>query len=208
VKLVVAYLSPIRPLIESDLSECLSGGFPVLLAGDLNAKHTDWNSRLTTDRGSILRDYAIRNTCLIYRPESPTTAPYTHNATLHGLDIVVVKNIVLPVYLTVCSALSSDQLPILIDTTCRSSFQNLLDLPDFTRMDWDAFQACLDNRLPGNFVVNDEEAIDKCVKELTSFIQEATAASAPRRRPRADPRSPIPASIQDEIRLKNGSRRQ
>jgi exonuclease III len=56
VKLVAAHLSPTRPLIESDLSERLSGGFPVLLAGDLNAKHTDWNSRLTTARGSLLRD--------------------------------------------------------------------------------------------------------------------------------------------------------
>jgi endonuclease/exonuclease/phosphatase family metal-dependent hydrolase len=118
VKLVAAYLSPTRPLIESDLSECLSGGFPVLLAGDLNAKHTDWNCRLTTARGSLLRDYAIRNTCLIYGPDSPTTAPYTHNATPDVLDIVVVKDFVLPVCLTDCSALSSDHLPILIDTIC------------------------------------------------------------------------------------------
>jgi hypothetical protein len=39
VKLVAASLSPTRPLIESDLTECLSGGFPVFLVGDLNAKH-------------------------------------------------------------------------------------------------------------------------------------------------------------------------
>jgi hypothetical protein len=41
VKLVAAYLSPIGPLIESDLADCQSGGFHVLMAGDLNAKHTD-----------------------------------------------------------------------------------------------------------------------------------------------------------------------
>jgi hypothetical protein len=99
VKLAAAYLSPTRPLIESDLSECLSGVFRTLLAGDLNAKHTDWNSRLTTARGSLLRDYFIRNTCLIYGPDSPTTALYTHNATPDVLDIVVVKDFVLPVYL-------------------------------------------------------------------------------------------------------------
>jgi hypothetical protein len=81
VKLVAAYLPPTRPLIESDLSKCLNGGFPVLMAGGLKTKHTDWNSRLTTARGSLLRDYAIRNTCLICGPDSPTTAPYTHNAT-------------------------------------------------------------------------------------------------------------------------------
>jgi hypothetical protein len=57
-------------------------------------------------------------------------------------------------------------------------------------------------------VVNDEEAIEKCVEELTSAIQEATAASALKRRPRADPRPSLPASIQDEIRLKNQLRRQ
>jgi hypothetical protein len=77
VKLMSAYFSPTRPLIESDLSECLSGGFPILMAGNLNAKHTDLNSRLTTARGSLLRDYALRHTCLICGPDSPTTAPHT-----------------------------------------------------------------------------------------------------------------------------------
>jgi hypothetical protein len=31
-------------------------------------------------------------------------------------------------------------------------------------MDWGAFQACLEDRLPGNTVVIVEEAIDKCVE--------------------------------------------
>jgi hypothetical protein len=42
-------------IITPDLTECLSGGFPVSMAGDLNAKYTDWNPRLTTARGSLLR---------------------------------------------------------------------------------------------------------------------------------------------------------
>jgi hypothetical protein len=146
------------------MTECLSGGIPVLMAGDINAKHKDWNSTLTTARGSLLRDYDNRNSCFIYGPYSPTTAPYTHNATPDALDIVVVKDFVLPVHLTVCAALSSDHLPILIDTSCRSSFHNMPDRPDFTRMDWVAFQACLQHRLPGNPVVVDEEAIEKCLE--------------------------------------------
>jgi hypothetical protein len=75
-------------------------------------------------------------------------------------------------------------------------------------MDWAELQACLDDRLPGNPVVNDEEAIDKCVEELTRAIQEATAESAPKRRPRADPHPPLPASTQNEIRHKNRLRGQ
>jgi hypothetical protein len=87
-KIVAAYLSPTRPLIESDLNECLSGGLPVLMAGDFNAKHTEWNSRLITTRVVLLRDYANRNACLIYGPDSPTTVPYQQNANPDVLDIV------------------------------------------------------------------------------------------------------------------------
>jgi hypothetical protein len=178
------------------------------MVGNLNAKHTDWNYRLITTRGALLRDYADRNSCLIYRPDSPTTVPYQQNTKPDVLDIVVAKDFVLPAYLTVCPALSSDHLPVLIDTTCRTSFQRLLNRPDFKRVDWEAYQACLEDRLPGNPVINEDESIDKCVEELSSAIQEALAASAPKRRPRADPRPPLPAVIRDEIRLKNRLKRQ
>jgi hypothetical protein len=57
-------------------------------------------------------------------------------------------------------------------------------------------------------VVNDEDAIDKCVEELTSAIKVATVASAPKRRPSADKRPPLTASIQDYILLKNQLKRQ
>jgi endonuclease/exonuclease/phosphatase family metal-dependent hydrolase len=137
VELVPAYLLPARPLIQSDLTECLSGGFPVLLAGDLNAKHTDWNSRLTSTTGLTLSDYANRNS-LIYGPDFPTAVPHLPNATPDALDIVVAKDSVPPVHPTVRSALSSHHLPTLIDTTCRTSFQNPLDHSDFERMDWDS----------------------------------------------------------------------
>jgi hypothetical protein len=81
VKILAAYLSPTRPLIPSDLSACLGGGLPVLMAGDLNAKHVEWNSRLTTKRGRSLRDYADRNSCLIHGPRTPTTIPYNPSTT-------------------------------------------------------------------------------------------------------------------------------
>jgi hypothetical protein len=177
------------------------------MAGDLNAKHTDWNSMLIVSRGSLLRDYADRNSCLIYKPDLPTTAPNTPNATPDVLDIVVVNVFVLPVHLTVCSALSSDHLPILIDISCRSSFQNLPDHPEFTRIDWVALQACVEVRPPGNPVMVDEEAIEKCTEELISAIQVATAESAPRLRTCANPRPP-PDSIQDEICLMKRLRKQ
>jgi hypothetical protein len=46
------------------------------MVGDLTAKHPDWNSRLTTARGSFLHDYTDRNSSFIYGPGSLTTVPY------------------------------------------------------------------------------------------------------------------------------------
>jgi hypothetical protein len=59
VLILAAYLSTSHPLIGADLTACFGGGLLVLMAGDLNAKHVDWNSRLTTRRGKLLRDYEI-----------------------------------------------------------------------------------------------------------------------------------------------------
>jgi hypothetical protein len=36
-----AYLSPSRPLIGADPTACFGGASPILMAGDLNAKHVD-----------------------------------------------------------------------------------------------------------------------------------------------------------------------
>jgi hypothetical protein len=74
VKILVAYLSPTRPLIVSDLSAWLGRGLPVIMAGDLNAKHVEWNSRLTMTRGRMLCDYADKNSCLIHEPNTPNCA--------------------------------------------------------------------------------------------------------------------------------------
>jgi len=51
-------------------------------------------------------------------------------------------------------------------------------------------------------------AIDICVENFSGTVLKAPAASTPKRGPRDDPRPPIPAGIQDEIRLKNRLRRQ
>jgi hypothetical protein len=164
VKILAVYLSPSRPLPASDLSVCLGGSLPILMAGDLNAKHVEWNSRLTTRRGRLLRDYADKNSCLIYGPNTPTILPYSSYATPDVLDIAITKHLVSPMYLTICSALSSDHLPILIDTQCRSSFLRLPDRPDF-RTEWPRFQACLEAGLPSNPDLANEVSIDACVGE-------------------------------------------
>ena len=78
---VAANLTLSRPLIGADLTACFGGELQVVMAGDLNAKHVDWNSRLSNRRRKPLRDYADENSCLIFGPDTPATNPYKPSAT-------------------------------------------------------------------------------------------------------------------------------
>jgi hypothetical protein len=181
--------------------------FPVLLAGALNAKHVEWNSRIITRRGRLLRDYADRNSCLIYGPSTPTTLAYNPTAAPDVVDIVIAKNLVLPLHLTTCSALSSDHLPVLKDRQCRSSFPVPPDRLNPRKTDWPKLQTCLEVGLPSSPDLTNEVAIDACFKELYSAISKALTDYTLKCRPRADPRPQISAYIHDKIRLKKLLRR-
>ena len=151
----------------------------------------------------VLCDYADENSCLIFGPDSPATNPYKPSVTPDVLDMMITKNLSIPVYMTLCSALSLDHLLVLIDTVCRLSFNHPPDHPDFSRTDWANFQTQLEELIQFYPELHNEMAIDTCIENFSSAILKALAASAPKRRPRDNPQPLIPAGIQDEIRLKN-----
>jgi hypothetical protein len=68
------------------------------MAGDLNAKNLDWNSRLTMRRGKFLHDYADCNSCLIFGPDILNTNPYNPSANPGVLDIAVKKDLPFSLY--------------------------------------------------------------------------------------------------------------
>ena len=85
-------LSPLRSLVDEDLSECISGGTPNLLDGDLNATYKDWNSILSSPRGVLLREFTAANSCIVHGPDSPTTVLRCSTVMTGVLDIVVVQD--------------------------------------------------------------------------------------------------------------------
>jgi len=78
----------------------------------------------------------------------------------------------------------------------------------FRRNDWANFQTQLEELIPFDPELHNEMAIDTCVENVSGAVLKALAASTFKRRPRDDPWPPIPAGIQDEIRLKNRLQRQ
>ena len=66
----------------------------------------------------------------------------------------------------------------------------------------------MEDQIPFDPELQDRMAIGPFVENFSRAVLNAVEPSIPNRRPRADRRSPIPAAIQDEIRLKYGLRRQ
>jgi hypothetical protein len=133
--------------------------------------------------GKLLCDYADENSCLIFGPDTPTTNLYNPSANPDVLGIVITKNLSSPVYLTSCSSLSSDHLPVLIDTAFRSSFQHPPDCSDFRRTDWVNFQTHLGHQIPFDTELHNKMAINMCVEDFSGAVLNALAASIPKCRP-------------------------
>jgi hypothetical protein len=202
-KFFAVYLSPSRSLISAVLDACLDGELPVLMAGDHNAKQIDFNSRLTTTRRKLLRDNADGNSFLIFGPNSPTRNPYDHSATPYVIDFVITRGLPSSVALVSCSALSTDLLPVLIDTGCFLAFHYTPDRPTVRYTDWAKFQTHLKSEIPLIPELHNGKDIDSFVENRSGAILGALTASTPKRRPHEYTSPLIPAGFQDEIRLKN-----
>jgi hypothetical protein len=199
VKILAVYLSPSRTPIGAVLYVCFGGGLQVLLAVELNAKHIDWNSRLTTTREKFRRDYADGNSCLIFGPDSTITNPYNPSATPDVLDIVITRDVPTSVAQISCSALSSEHLNLLIGTGCHSSIQHTPDRPNVRHTIWAKFQTHQETQIPLIPELHNGQDIDKCVENLYGAILWALAASISKRAPHGNPCSRIPGGIQDKI---------
>jgi hypothetical protein len=97
--------------------------------------------------------------------------------------------------------------PVLTYTVCRSSLHHPPDCADFRHSDWANFQSYVEDQVPFDADLHNGMAIDTCVENFSGAVLKSLAVSTPNCRPSDDPWRPIPAFIQDELRLKNRPRR-
>ena len=109
------YNPPSKSAIKNDFIKILqlTGNKNTVLAGDINAKHTDWNSTIINTNGRRLRSIADDLDLFINAPTSVTRIPAIENHRADVLDLVIVKNAQISPNIEVLNELSSDHLPIL-----------------------------------------------------------------------------------------------
>jgi hypothetical protein len=89
--LAAVYISPQRLWSDADVTELLGFRNKSNLAGDLNVKHTVWNSKVPNPSGLKLLELFVSSDFEISAPQCST--PYTPDGTGDVLDIVVYQDV-------------------------------------------------------------------------------------------------------------------
>jgi len=92
------------------------------MAGDLNAKHTNWGCRVSNPNGTKLLSFIANTPYAINAPNEPTYFPSDCNKQPDILDILLIKSIPFNCTQEALAELDSDHIPVKI--TINSSSQS------------------------------------------------------------------------------------
>lgn len=163
------YKPPDRLLAVHDITELSTLTDKCILAGDLNAKHTAWHSRLINRAGAELYRYHLNNDININAPTAPTRYHWGRGMG-DVLDIVIYKNINISGDITVLHELPSDHLPIhfqiLEGVKCNKAPQYIVK-----NTNWGDYQVLLSNLIKPNANIQSKEDIESSISNLVAAIR-------------------------------------
>lgn len=181
-----------------------------IAAGDYNAKHTFWGSRLVTPRGRQLLDAISVGKMDAISAGHPTYWPTDRNKIPDVIDFAVTRNIKREfISLSPSLDLSSDHSPTILNmvTDPDLSEQNCFCYP-YMRTNWFKYKKYVSSHLPQQISLKSDTEIESGVNQFTNILSEAvrvstSAASLSRRVKFHNPRN-----IEALIRQKRSLRRQ
>ncbi|GLV44742.1 hypothetical protein CBL_05209 [Carabus blaptoides fortunei] len=173
IRFVSIYKPSRNPLDTNDLTQLLNSGIPTIIAGNLNSKHTSWNSRIINTSGRTLRKYADTEQLAVHGPDEPT---YFHHAGFRPdvLDILIAKNITIPIELGTVTELHSDHNPVLVymnNPTARND--NIIR----QKTDWTKYTQHVNDNIICNYQIKNINDLEQAVDSLTTCIKSAVQIS-------------------------------
>ncbi|KAH0816595.1 hypothetical protein GEV33_006196 [Tenebrio molitor] len=100
-------------LFKPDLDKLCGSANKVLIGGDFNAKHPDWNCARSNPSGTVLKAYADENDIIINFPNQPTHYP-DNGMTPTTIDLYLAKNVTITDGPFATADLDSDHNPITV----------------------------------------------------------------------------------------------
>lgn len=164
-KVVAAYYPPLdRRTNINDIKTIIDEDTPTIIMGDLNAKHSTWNSRTNNPRGNKLHKYFDTTDAIVIGPDAPTH--FAHQGGHDVLDIAIIKLVKQNCELKVLYELSSDHYPILL-TLGNEQEQDVVEI---NTTDWYKFRTELKTT---NHTITNEEELESAAVLLENNIKAA-----------------------------------
>lgn len=170
IRLAVVYKRPITTLDIAEIGKILNSPLSTIIAGDIKAKNTSWNSSRTNSAGDSLERYLDNRTdSKVTAPETPTHYPDNSNHTTDVLGIAILKIGSLQYYLeNLTNEISSNYTPILLDILMQSHQIPLLK--PLRTVNWGQFEEDTKVNTRINANVKNIAQIDTLIDQLTITI--------------------------------------
>jgi len=166
IRLTAIYKKPSATLNTADIDKILDSPLNTIIAGDLNAKHTTWNSRRTNTAGNKFERYLnTRTDITVAAPDSPTHYPDNPKHNPDVLDIAIMKTGSLQYQLdNLTNELTSDHTPVILNIQARC--KELSPPRPLRTVNWPQFEEELKNNIQMNSNIKNTEQIDSAIEQL------------------------------------------
>ena len=180
--LAAVYCPPRFSLNESQFLDFFKTlGEKFIAAGDYNAKHTYWGSRLCNPKGRNLYSAIIKNNLDISSPGQPTYWPSDHNKIPDLIDFAVTKGIRRDfISASAIPDLSSDHSPVIFEIYAEPQQVTSTQKLTSHKTNWLQFKKYVSTHIHTNYTIENKEEIDDAVAVLNSILISAAEHSTPK----------------------------
>jgi hypothetical protein len=180
------------------------------LAGDWNAKHTAWGSRLITPKGRELLEDIQQNNLNYISTGEPTYWPTDLNKIQDLLDFAITKGIP-DIYSSIETNIdtSSDHSPIIITRSNHVIWKQSPAQLSNRNTNWIQFQDYINENITLNLRLKVNQDLEDAVNYITKLIQTAAWISRPERKETTQEAHNIPLHIRELVykKKRQGGRR-
>ena len=170
------YHSPSLTLQNDDLDKIYNMCDSFIYAGDMNAKHTQWNSRIVSTRGRILASHAAVNEYEVLAPQEHTHYPRNPEHSSDVLDIVLYKSKGHISKIETMAEFNSDHDPVKLEIDLDPT-RTMIKPRLTTTVDWPFFRSQINAALPDVIQTDNRYELDETIKTLTDTISHFKAKS-------------------------------
>jgi len=176
VTLVSAYQPPSRHMHISDYEQLLSPNSSIIIAGDLNSKHTNWGCRVTNPNGRKLQSFIANTSCTVSAPSEPTYFPSDVNRLPDILDILILKSVPLNCVHEPLAELDSDHVPVKITINSSPQIYRKNDSLIKGKPDWIKFSNSVHSSLLIPKTISTTKIAEQTADHFTEVVTDAARA--------------------------------